>query len=76
MTESELDKQMSFPELLKVLRGSRSLRDIEQVTGLSNAYLSQIETGKVQSVSVETLRIICNLFPDHREMILKSLEIL
>jgi len=39
-----------------------SLRDVEKVTGLSNAAISQIETGKIKSPSFHSLVSICNAY--------------
>jgi transcriptional regulator with XRE-family HTH domain len=47
----------SLGEYLKSLREARatSLRDVEEKTGVSNAYLSQIETGSVSRPSPHIL---------------------
>lgn len=55
-------------EFLKRLRGQRSLREIEQLTGISHTYVSTIETGKdprsgkVVKPSIETLRKLSNVY--------------
>jgi len=63
---------MELPELLKFLRGERSLRELEKLSGLSNAYLSQLENGKIQSPSVATVKVFLRIYPHHKLMILKA----
>lgn len=45
-----LFRDMSFGQRLAFLRGRKgwTLRDLAYKTGISNPYLSQIETGKIQ----------------------------
>ncbi|WFU42733.1 helix-turn-helix transcriptional regulator [Bradyrhizobium sp. CB82] len=43
-------------------RKGLSLRDVERATGLSNAYLSQIENGKIASPSPKVLHKIAILY--------------
>lgn len=40
---------------LKRLRGDRSLREVEKATKISNAYISQIENGKIDEPSPRIL---------------------
>jgi len=52
-----------IPTLGEYLRTNRenagfSLRQVETMTGLSNAYISQLETGKVTNPTVATLRAL------------------
>jgi len=54
-------------EFLKSMREKRgvTLRDVENATGLSNAYLSQLETGKRKTLklpSPDVLRRLANYF--------------
>jgi len=63
---------MELSELLKILRGSQSLRELEKEIGISNAYLSQLETGKIANVSVNVLAKICRHYPHHKKQILES----
>ena len=67
---------MKIGELLKILRGDVTLRELEEKTGLSNAYLSQLEHGKVKSPSVDAIKKLCEAFPNHKTMILKSVGLL
>ena len=41
-----------------------TLRAVETATGISNAYLSQLETGKIRSPSPVILRKLSELFRD------------
>jgi transcriptional regulator with XRE-family HTH domain len=43
---------MKTAELLALCRELKGLtvRDVEKKTGISNAYISQIETGKIKSI--------------------------
>lgn len=45
---------MNLGPVLKEIRSSKglSLREVEQATGVSNAYLSQLENGKVRKPSL------------------------
>lgn len=42
-------------EELRRLRGNRSLREVEKATKISNAYISQIENGKIDEPSPHIL---------------------
>lgn len=53
--------------IAKVLRHARegmglSLRDVEAVTGLSNAAISQIETAKIKNPSFESVVSLCSVY--------------
>lgn len=63
---------MNLAEVLKVLRGDRSLRDMEKLSGLSNAYWYQMESGFADNPSIETVQSLIKTFPNHREVILNS----
>lgn len=73
---------MKVSDFLRVTRNAKrlTLRDLEEKTGgkVSNAYISQIETGKIESPSVETLyhlAIALDLSPCGLiELIVKELE--
>jgi len=54
----------SLAEFLKTIRKNRgfSLRAVEKATGISNAYLSQLESGKVQQPSPIKLNKICHVY--------------
>jgi transcriptional regulator with XRE-family HTH domain len=56
--------QVGFSELMRVSRMNRNmtLRDVERLTDLSNAYVSQIETGKIKNPSFESVLKLCKLY--------------
>lgn len=62
--------------LLRVLRGDKTIRDIELITGMSNAFYSQIETGKAGNISVDAIKKLYVAFPNHKKQILAALELL
>ena len=45
MTEEVQRQDEDVGEMLRRLRGNRSLRGVQRLTGISNAYLSQVEKG-------------------------------
>jgi len=51
-------------EILKTLRdrAGLTLRQVEQMTGISNSYLSQLETGKINRPSAQALYILAKLY--------------
>ena len=51
-------------EILKKIRNHRgvSLRQMEERSGISNAYLSQLETGKVKNPSLDVLYKLSQYF--------------
>jgi len=54
-------KDSQIPQDLKewrLLRGL-TLRDVEKKTGISNCYLSQLETGKTKKPSFEVVSKLC-----------------
>jgi len=56
-----------FDGVGKVFAGVRAskgltLRAVEANTGISNAYLSQIETGKIKDPSFDTVRTLCQFY--------------
>lgn len=55
------------PSHLKEWRVMRdfTLRKVEEDTGISNSYLSQLETGKVKNPSFDVVVKICRLYQVH-----------
>lgn len=55
-----------LPDLpcLKDLRISRNLtlRQVEQATGISNSYLSQLETGKITNPSYHLIKLLLDYY--------------
>lgn len=51
-------------KIIKTLRerSGKTLRDIESLTGLSNAYLSLLERGKIADPSAKTLFVLAKLY--------------
>ncbi len=49
-------------ELLKFGRGALTLRDVEEATGVSNAYLSQLENDKIKKPSANVLYKLATLY--------------
>lgn len=54
---------MKLGQILKMAReiSGKSLRDLERETGLSNALLSQIETGHIKSTSFHNVVVIARV---------------
>ena len=68
----------------KILKAARiekhlSLREVEGITGLSNALISQVENGRIQNPSFHSIVSLCSLYgispetmtkqqPDSREV--------
>ncbi len=61
---SDMERKSSLGSYLKSLRNAKgmSLRDVEQKTGISNAFLSQIESGKVKEPSPVMLHKMSSLY--------------
>lgn len=55
---------MSLPEFLKSIRlvKGASLRAVEEATGISNAYLSQLERGDAQKPSPDKLHALAEFY--------------
>lgn len=55
---------MKISEIFKEARGSKglTLRDVEKETGISNAYLSQLENGKISCPSFKVMVKLCELY--------------
>jgi DNA-binding Xre family transcriptional regulator len=49
------------------LRLGLTLRQIENATGLSNAYLSQLENGKINKPSYETIEILTKFYESRKQ---------
>ena len=49
-----------------------SLRDVESATGISNAYLSQLENGKVKKPSPHFLHKLAKLYEVDYEMLMEA----
>lgn len=58
MTGSEIGKLFSQQRSLRRL----SLRDVERMVNISNAYLSQLERGKIKNPSMFFIHKLCNLY--------------
>lgn len=70
---------MEFSQYLKELRGDRSLREMERITGLSHTYLSSLEkgfdprSGKERKPTPEILRTLSeSLNVNYVELLLKA----
>jgi len=60
---------------MKILRELRqratlTLRQVEEATGISNAYLSQLETGKIKRPSTQSLYVLAKLYGTNVEDLL------
>lgn len=55
---------MNLPKTLRDIRALRghSLRDVEEATGISNAYLSQLERGDAQKPSPDKLQALAKFY--------------
>lgn len=70
-------------EILKKLRDAASLtlRQVEEATNISNAYLSQLENGKIKKPSAQVLYVLAKLYSVDVETLLiesglvKSIEV-
>lgn len=60
LISSNLPIMPSFLALRK--RAGKTLREVEKSTGISNAYLSQLETGKVDNPSYKNVRTLINYY--------------
>jgi HTH-type transcriptional regulator, competence development regulator len=73
-TETTDDKPKSLGEGLRMARDLRklSLREVEDATGISNAYLSQLENDKVKKPSPHFLHKLAALYDIAYEMLMES----
>jgi transcriptional regulator with XRE-family HTH domain len=55
---------VNLPKVLRDIRALRghSLRDVEDATGISNAYLSQLERGEAQKPSPDKLQTLAKFY--------------
>jgi len=55
---------MKLNKFLKQARlyNNLSLREVENITGISNSYLCQIETGKRNTPSIRLLKKLCECY--------------
>jgi len=66
--ETALRKHTVMPSLLEIdfnkMRKEKglTLREVEKSTGISNAYLSQLETGKIKSPGYNTVKSLLELY--------------
>ena len=66
--KEQLPIQRVMPSLLSLnfreMRKTKglTLREVEETTGISNAYLSQLETGKIKSPGYETVKLLYDLY--------------
>jgi len=51
---------INFQEMRKEKR--LTLREVEEITGISNSYLSQLETGKIKSPSYDVVKTLYELY--------------
>ena len=65
---------MKFNELLRTLRKMKgyTLVQVEEAVGISNAYLSQLETGKVKNPSVGFLYKLAKMYEVPYEVLMKA----
>lgn len=59
-----MDAKLTLGTFLRAARDQRelSLRAVEKATSISNAYLSQIESGKIRQPSPNILHKLCELY--------------
>jgi transcriptional regulator with XRE-family HTH domain len=55
-------ESFNFKELRK--KTNLTLRQVEEYSGISNAYLSQLETGKIKSPSYQTVKKLLDIYSD------------
>lgn len=72
--QTTLPQSQSLGEGLKVARELRnlSLRQVEEATGISNPYLSQLENNKVKKPSPHFLHKLAALYDIPYEMLMES----
>ena len=65
---NSLHKHFVMPSLLEIdfnkMRKAKglTLREVEKNTGISNAYLSQLETGKIKSPGYNVVKVLLELY--------------
>src|SRR6266850_1953104 len=72
--DAEKKEPLSFGEGLKTARELRnlSLREVETATGISNAYLSQLENNKIKKPSPHFLHKLAALYDIGYELLMDS----
>jgi transcriptional regulator with XRE-family HTH domain len=65
-------------DYLKSVREDRgfTLRDVEAATGISNAYLSQLESGKIRRPSVQYIYALSKIYGIDAETMLLAIGVL
>lgn len=65
-------------DYLKIIREERgfTLRDVENISGVSNAYLSQLESGKIRRPSVQTIYTLSKVYGVDAETMLLAIGVL
>lgn len=76
-----MENKSGGEKLGKVLRDARSvvgltLRQVEEAVGVSNAYLSQLETGKITKPSVNVLYKLSTLYDVDLDIFLEAVGII
>lgn len=61
----EINYMLSFKQRRKALK--LTLREVESITGLSNAYLSQLENNKIDKPSFKTVITLHNLYKSQED---------
>ena len=64
----------NYGEYFKAIRGTKglTLRDVERETGISNAYLSQLESSKIKQPSPIHLFKLASLYEIEYEMLMEK----
>lgn len=72
--KTDLKTPKSFGEGLKTARELRklSLREVEEATGISNAYLSQLENDKIKKPSPHFLHKLAALYEISYELLMEA----
>lgn len=73
-TEDTQDRAKSFGEGLRMARElhNLSLREVEEATGISNAYLSQLENDKIKKPSPHFLHKLAALYDIGYELLMEA----
>jgi transcriptional regulator with XRE-family HTH domain len=69
-----MSKEMTLGQLLKQYRniGGYTLRQVEDATGVSNAYLSQLENDKIKNPSANVLYKLAQMYSVELESLLAA----
>lgn len=68
-------KQDELKNVIKNLRGKKTLRELEEISGVSNSYICQIEMGLVKSITLDTLGKLAHAFDISPENLLKKIKL-